>query len=240
MRRLFLASAIAAVATLGAVNAQAGALESAEFRISIGTLGPLVFAGNGSSAGTAISSTSATLAAGNALAAMSTIVLTKDKAPPLTKIGVTITKNDLIKASGTPDLAGIGAVRGKSINYAFNNPLLVVPVAAGLSDTSTIMGSVFNVKVQAKKWTSGMTTITGLDEDATFMATGAVNPGTPGAITLVAVAKITVTGAVSTITYTFSELELNFASVPEPALPVMMVAGAATLALVGGRKLRRS
>lgn len=239
MRRLFLATAVGVVAMLGAVNAQAGALQTAEFQISIGALGPLVFAGDGTSAGTGFT-TSVTLGAGNALAGTVNVPLTVNQAPPLSKIGVTITKNDAIKATGNPLKGTVGAVRGVSKQYAFGAALLKVPVAAGISDTSTVKGSVFNVKLEAKKWTSGMTTITGLDKGATFMATGTVMNGTPGDITLVAVAKVTVTGAVSTITYTFSELHMTFDVVPEPALPLMLVAGAATFGVVGGRKLRRS
>jgi hypothetical protein len=239
MRRLFLATAIAAVAMLGAANAQAGALQSADFQISIGALGPIVFAGNGSSAGTAMSSTNLSLSAGNAFAGMSTVTLTAKQAPPLSAIGVTITKNDLINATGNP-LTAVGAVRGVARQYAFAADLLDVPIAAGEEATSTVKGSVFNVKVQKKKWTSGMTTVTGLDGGATFMATGTVMAGTPGDVTLVAVAKVTVTGAVNTVTYTFSQLHMHFQSVPEPAMPLMLVAGALTLAAVGGRKLRRS
>jgi hypothetical protein len=239
MRRLFLSMAIGAVALLGAATAQAGALQSATFNISVGTLGPLTFVGNGSSAGSGFA-TSVTLAAGNALNGMQTTVLTAMQAPPLTKIVVTVTKNDLIKATGSPLLGQAGAIRGVSKQKAFNSTLLSVPLAAGISNTSTIKGSVFNVKVQAKKWTSGMTTITGLDGGATFMATGNVMTGTPGTVTLVAVAKVTVTGAVNTVTYTASELNMAFDSVPEPAMALMLVAGAATLAVAGARRLRRS
>jgi hypothetical protein len=241
MRRLFLAIAIGALALLGAPTAQAGPLQSAQFQISVGTLGPLTFNGTGSSAGSAFSSTSVSLNAGNALNGMQTTTLTPKQAPPLTKIVVTVTKNDAIKATGSPLVGLGGAVRGVSKQKGLGGAtILSVPLAAGVENTSTIPGSVFKIKVEAKKWTSGMTTVTGLDGGATFMTTGAVKTGTPGTVTLVAVAKVTVSGAVNTVTYTASKLNLTFDMVPEPAMPLMLVAGAATLALTGARRLRKS
>jgi hypothetical protein len=243
MRRLFLATAIGALALLGAPTAQAGPLQSAAFQISVGTLGPLTFNGSGSSAGSAFSSTSVSLNAGNALNGMQTTTLTAKQAPPLTKIVVTVTKNDAIKATGSPLVGVAGAVRGVSKQKGLGGATIIsVPVAAGIESTNTIKGSVFNIKVQGKKWTSGMTTVTGLTGGtmSTFMTTGAVKTGASGTVTLVAVAKVTVTGAVNTITYTASKLNMTFDFVPEPAMPLMLVAGAATLALTGARRLRKS
>jgi hypothetical protein len=242
MRRLILGIAIGAVGLLGTVTAQAGALTGATFSLSVGTLGPLDFVAAGTAAGSAINAESVTVAAGNAFNGMMTTNLTAMQAPPLSAIKVIITKNDAIKVTGNPLLGdGVtGAVRGVANQLAFMNTLIAVPIAAGISGTNTIKGSVFNIKAVSKKWTSGTTTITGLDMGATFMTMGSVMTGTPGAVTLVAVSKVNVTGAATIVTYTLARLEMDFASVPEPTMPLMLAAGAATLGLVGGRKLRRS
>jgi hypothetical protein len=182
------------------------------------------------------------VAAGNAFNGMMTTVLTAKQAPPLSAVVVNITKNDKIEVKGDP-LQGdgiTGAIRGVANQKAFMNTLIAVPIAAGISGTENIKGSVFQIKAVSKKWTSGMTTVTGLDAGATFMTTGAVMTGMPGTVTLVAVSKVTVTGAANIITYTLAKLEMEFTEVPEPTMPLMLVAGAATLALVGGRKLRKS
>ena len=242
MRRLILGIAIGAVGLLGTVTAQAGTLTSATFGLSVGALGPLEFVGAGTAAGSAINSTSVTVAGGNAFNGVQTVMLTAKQAPPLTAIEVKITKNDAIKVTGAP-LQGdgvVGAIRGVANQKAFMNTLIAVPIAAGISGTENIMGSVFQIQAVSKKWTSGMTTVTGLDGGATFMTNGTVMTGMPGTVTLVAVSKVTVTGAANIVTYTLSKLEMEFTEVPEPTMPLMMVAGAATLALVGGRKLRKS
>jgi hypothetical protein len=242
MRRLILGIAIGAVGLLGTVTAQAGTLTSATFGLSVGTLGPLEFVGAGTAAGTALSSTSATVAAGNAFNGMMTTILTAKQAPPLTAIAVIITKNDKIEVKGDPlqGNATVGAIRGVANQKAFMNTLIAVPIAAGISGTDEVKGSVFQIKAVSKKWTSGMTTVTGLDAGATFMTNGTVMTGMPGTITLVAVSKVTVTGAANIVTYTLAKLEMEFTEVPEPTMALMLVAGAATLALVGGRKLRKS
>jgi hypothetical protein len=245
MRRLILGIAIGAVGLLGAVTAQAGALTGATFGLSVGTLGPLEFVGSGTAAGTALSSTSASVAAGNAFAGMMTTVLTAKQAPPLSAIVVNITANEKIEVKGDPLLGdgAVGAIKGVANQKAFMNTLIAVPIAAGISGTENIKGSVFQIKAVSKKWTSGNTTVTGLGSSmmatGTFMTMGSVMTGTPGAVTLVAVSKVTVTGAADIITYTVAKLELDFASVPEPAMPLMLAAGAATFALVGGRRLRK-
>jgi hypothetical protein len=244
MRRLILGIAIGAVGLLGTVTAQAGSLTGATFGLSVGTLGPLEFVGAGTAAGSALSSTSVTVAGGNAFNGMMTTVLTAKQAPPLSAIVVIVTKNDAIKVTGNPlQLAApgtVGAIRGVANQKAFMNTLIAVPIAAGLSGTENIKGSVFQIKAVSKKWTSGMTTVTGLDAGATFMTTGAIMTGMPGTVTLVAVSKVTVTGAANIVTYTLAKLEMEFTEVPEPTMALMLVAGAATLALVGGRKLRKS
>ena len=163
MRRLILGIAIGAVGLLGTVTAQAGALTSATFGLSVGTLGPLNFVGAGSAAGSALNSTSVTLMSGMAFNGMQTTTLTAKQAPPLSKIVVVVTKNDAIKVTGNP-LQGdgvAGAIRGVANQLAFKATLIAVPLAAGISGTDTIMGSVFNIKAVSKKWTSGMTTVTG-------------------------------------------------------------------------------
>jgi hypothetical protein len=90
-----------------------------------------------------------------------------------------------------------------------------------------------------------MTTVKGIDKTpmgaTSVMATGKVMTGTPGTVTLVAVSKIDVTGVGDPIaTFSIAKLEMSFTEVPEPTMPLMLVAGAGTLALVGGRQLRSS
>jgi hypothetical protein len=242
MRRLILGIAIGAVGLLGTATAQAGSLTSATFGLSVGALGPLNFVGAGTAAGSAFSSTSVTVAGGSAFKGTMSVMLTANQAPPLSAIVVKINKNDLIKVVGDP-LQGdgmVGAINGVANQRAFNMTLIAVPIAAGISGTQDIMGSVFQIKAVSKKWTSGTTTVTGLDKGATFMTMGTVMTGMPGTVTLVAVSKVNVTGAATIATYTLAKLQMEFTEVPEPAMPLMLVAGAATVALVGGRKLRKS
>jgi hypothetical protein len=245
MRRLMLGIAIGAMGLLGTATAQAGDLTGAVFGLSVGTLGPLLFDGSATAVGTAVDSESATVMAGVAFKGTETTTLTAKQAPPLTKIVVEITKNDAIKVTGDPlqGNAAVGAVRGTALQKGFGGATLIgVPLAAGISDTVTLKGT-FAIKAQSKKWTSGATTVTGLGSSmmatATFMTKGSVMTGKPGQIGLVAVSKVTVTGAADIITYTLARLDLEFTEVPEPTMPLMVLAGAATLALVGGRKLRK-
>jgi len=246
MRRLILGIAIGAVGLLGTATAQAGTLTSATFGLSVGTLGPLNFAAGGTAAGSAFSSTSVTVAGGSAFKGTESVMLTAKQAPPLSAIVVKINKNDLIKVTGDP-LQGdgvAGAINGVANQRAFNMTLIAVPIAAGISGTQDIMGSVFQIKAVSKKWTSGTTTVKGIDATAmgatTFMTKGTVMTGMPGTVTLVAVSKVDVSGAATIATFTLAKLQMEFTEVPEPAMPLMLVAGAATVALVGGRKLRKS
>jgi hypothetical protein len=150
---------------------------------------------------------------------------------PLSKITITIGSNTKGEFKGAVP-AGTAVFTGTAINKALGSTLLKVPVSLG--KTGTIMASGSGIKVTAfgKKWTSGMTTVDLGGANGTVMATGSVM-GT-NTLKLVTISKIvTNLGIVTSVN---AQLVLT---TPEPALPLLMLVGAATLGLVGAKKLRR-
>jgi hypothetical protein len=237
MRRLFIAMAFGVAAMVGGA-AQAGApfpLTSGSLGFVLGTNSPLTFVGTGAG-GASTSATNFTLAAGNAFAGSTTIMLTPTAMQPLSQITITIMNNEKGVFTGSPDVAGAAKITGTAINKALGSTLLKVPVQLGVTGTIMATGAGIKVTASGKKWTSGMTVID-LGGGMTAKATGSIMSGTPGTLKLVAASKIVTNLGITT--FAIGTLNLQYEKVPEPALPLMMIAGAATLALAGSRKLRR-
>jgi hypothetical protein len=232
MRRLFIVMAFGVASVLGSA-AQAGPLQQGSLTFVLGTNDPLVFTGDGTSAGTATSATNFTLGAGKAFAGSQTIMLTPTAMQPLSQITITIGSNQKGTFSGSP-VAGSAVFTGTAINKALGSTLLKVPVSLGKTGTIMATGSGIKVTAFGKKWTSGMTTVDLGGANGTVMATGSVNGSK--ALKLVAISKIVTNLGI--VTSAVGQLSLDYGA-PEPAMPLLLVAGAATLALAGAKKLRR-
>lgn len=235
MRRLFIAMAFGVAAVVGGA-AQAEPLVQGSLTFLLGDNDPIIFAGSGASAGTSTSANDFTLAAGSAFSGYKFITLTPTAMQPLSKITVSIFMNAKGVFSGTPP-AGVATFTGTAINKALGSTLLKVPIQLGKTGTVMATGPGIKVTASGKKWTSGMTTIDLGGANGTVMATGSVKQGTPGTLKLVAASKINTNLGI--VTSAVGELSLQYEKVPEPALPLLLVAGAATLAVAGSRKLRR-
>jgi hypothetical protein len=237
MRRLFIAIALG-VAMLGSA-AQASPLVPAGSSLTflLGGNPPIVFqaAGTATGANPGDSATSFTLGAGSAFKGTSTINLTPNAAPPLSQIVITIMANAKGTFNGSP-VAGVATVTGTALNKALGSTLLAVPIQLGKTGTLMAAGGGIKVTASGKKWTTGMTTVD-LGGGMTVMTTGSIKGGAPGTVKLVAASKIVTNIGVTT--FAIGQLRLQYQTVPEPALALLMVAGAATLGLVGSKKLRR-
>jgi hypothetical protein len=238
MRSLLSTFVLGAAALLGGM-AQAGPLLAGQSSLTftLGTNAPVVFPGDGTSAGTAMSPSDFTLAAGAAFAGTTTITLTPTAMQPLTKIIITIGNNAKGAFNGAP-AAGTATFTGTAINKALGATILKVPIQLGKTGTVKASGSGIKVTATGKKWTSGMTTVD-LGGGMSVMATGSLMAGTPGTAKLVAASKIVTNIGITT--YAIGELALEYQSIPtpEPGLALLLVTGAATLGVVGSRRTRR-
>jgi hypothetical protein len=237
MRRLFIAMGLGVVMLGGAAQASPLVPAGSSLTFILGGNPPFVIpagpAATGSNPGDA--ATSFTVAAGSAFKGTTTINLTPKAAPPLTQIVVTIMNNAKGVFAGTP-VAGTATLTGTALNKALGSTLLAVPIQLGKTATLMVAGGGIKVTASGKKWTTGMTTVD-LGGGMTVMTTGSVMQGQPGTVKLVAASKVVTNLGVTT--YAFGQMRLQYQIVPEPALPLLLVAGAATLGLVGSRKLRR-
>jgi hypothetical protein len=230
MRRLFVGFVIGAVALLGSAS-QAAELSSATFRFGIGALPAAEFPGTGAT-GEATSNVAATLGAGSAFVGNFTTTLTTMAAPPITKITIMVTKNDAGNFSGAaPDQVGGTAKVG-----GLGSKLLDVPLNVGMPFTFTKSASGVAITAISAPWTAGVAEVTGTTMGtATAMGNNALTPNGSGTLTLVSPVKILTN--INDPTAAFGTLELVY-GVPEPALPLMALAGAATLAIAGARRRR--
>jgi len=236
MRRLFVGLVMCAVALIG-VAAQAGTLGTAELSFAIGALPPATFPATGAT-GTATSNLDVGLGAGNAFNGTFSTTIPTSAAPPLTKISVKITKNDAGNFKGTAPakVGGDAKFGGVSDVYGLGSKLLAVPLGFGAPGSVTQSAGGVAITVINAPWTVGVASVTGTD-DGTAMLTGmnGLDAGGVGTVQLVAPVKI-ITNIAGTLA-AFAVLDLTY--VPEPALPLMLVAGAGTLAAVGARRRRR-
>jgi hypothetical protein len=218
--------------------AQASPLISAgsSFTLVLGGNPPITFSAVGATGvNPGDTASSFTLAAGSAFKGTSTINLTPMAAPPLSQIVITIMNNAKGVFNGTP-VAGTATFTGTALNKALGSTLLAVPIQLGKTGTVMAAGGGIKVTASGKKWTTDMTTIS-LGGGMTVMTAGSIMAGAPGTVKLVAASKIVTNIGVTT--FAIGQLRLQYQTVPEPALPLLLVAGAATLGLVGSKKLRR-
>jgi hypothetical protein len=238
MRRLFFAMAFTAAAVMGSA-AQAGTLLSMQSSLTfiLGDNTPLVFTGDGTSAGTSTGVDDFTLQAGSAFAGSTSIMLVPTANQPLMTIKVSIAKNNQGKFTGTPAHAD-ALFTGTAKNYVTTQtPLLKVPISLGVTVMDTAMGSGIKVTFSNKQWTAGMSTVD-LGGGMTEMMTGSVMGGTPGTAKLVAGSKIVTNLGITTFAFGILTLKYDSIPTPEPGLPMLLVAGAATLGVFGWRKRR--
>jgi hypothetical protein len=238
MRRLFFAMAFTAAALIGPA-AQAGSLISGMSSLTfvLGDNDPLVFQGDGSSAGTSTNVTNFSLAAGGAFAGATSLMLVPTANQPLMTIKVTIDNNAQGMFTGSPP-HGDALISGTAKNYVTTGtPLLKVPISLGITVMDTAMGSGIKVTFSNKQWTAGMSTVD-LGGGMTEMITGSVMGGTPGTAKLVAGSKIVTNLGITTFAFGILTLKYDSIPTPEPGLPMLLVAGAATLGVFGWRKRR--
>ena len=234
MRRLFVGLGIGVFALVGAA-AHAGSLGSGSLSFAIGALPPATFPATGAT-GTATSNLAATVGNGTAFNGTFTTTIPTSAAPPLTKIIVKITKNDAGNFVGTApaNVGGDAKFFGVSDVYGLGNKLLSVPLGFGApGSVAQSAGGVAITAINAP-WTAGAASVdTGM---GTVMSTGdnQLTPNGAGSLKLVAPVKIS-TNIAGTLA-AFAVLNLTY--VPEPALPLMLLAGAATLGIVGARRRR--
>lgn len=236
MRRLFFGLVIGAVASIGAA-AHAGELSSANLSFAIGALPPAVFPATGAT-GSATSNLDLTLGAGTAFNDSFTTSIPTSAAPPLTKIVVKITKNEIgeFKGGAANSVGGVGKFLGVSDVYGLGSKLLAVPLGFGAPGSVAQSAGGVAITVVNAPWTVATAEVTGTDDGtATLMGTNNLTANGGGTIQLVAPVKIA-TNIAGTLA-AFAVLNLTY--VPEPALPLMLLAGAGTLAAVGARRRRR-
>ena len=239
MRRLFVGFVIGAVALLGSAS-QAAELSSATVRFGLGTLPPAEFPATGAT-GEATSNTAATVGAGSAFVGNFTTTLTTMAAPPITKITVMMTKNEAGNFSGAaPDqVGGEAKFGGASGVFGLGSKLLDVPLNLGIPFTFTKSASGVAITAISAPWTAGVAEVTGTAMGGTVTAMGNNQLTANGSGQLLLVAPVKVITNINGVTPAFAQLELNY-GVPEPALPLMALAGAATLAIAGARRRRSS
>jgi hypothetical protein len=226
---------ICAFAVIGA-SAQAGTLASAELSFAIGALPPATFPATGAT-GTATSNLIVGLGAGSAFNGTFSTTIPTTAAPPLTKISVKITKNDAGNFTGTAanKVGGDAKFGGVSDVFGLGSKLLAVPLGFGAPGSIHQSGGGVAITVVNAPWTVGVTSITGTD-DGTAMATGSNNLTAMGGGTVQLVSPVKIRTNIAGTLAAFAVLDLTY--VPEPALPLMLLAGAGTLAAVGARRRR--
>lgn len=236
MRRLFVGLAIGAVALIG-VAAEAGPLDSANLSFTIGALPPANFPATGAT-GTATSNLLVGLGAGTAFNGTFTTTIPSTAAPPLTKISVIITKNDAGNFAGTAanNVGGDAKFGGISNVFGLGSKLLAVPLGFGAPGSVHQSSGGVAITVTNSPWTVGVASVTGTD-DGTAMATGSNNLAANGAGMVKLVSPVKIRTNIAGTLAAFAVLDLTY--VPEPALPLMLLAGAGTLAAVGARRRRR-
>lgn len=236
MRRLFVGLMIGAVGLLS-VEANAGALGTAQLSFAIGTLPPAVFTGVGVT-GTATTNLAATVGAGNGFNGTKTTTIPTTAAPPISQIQVIITKNNagafagtaVSKVGGDMLMAGISNVKGFG-----GLTLLGVPIGLGVPGSVAVSAAGVNITVINSSWTAATAAVTGLGgmtPTVTAMGDNQLGANGAGALKLVTPVKI-ITNLAGTLA-AFGVLDLTY--VPEPGMALLLVVGSATLAIAGARR----
>jgi hypothetical protein len=241
MRKLFIGFAVGAMALAGATTASAGTLTSATLSFALGTLpSATLFAGPGG--GTASSSSSWNVAAGDVPTGAFTTTLPSSAAPPLTKIQVVISGNPAgaaFAASSGASMAVTGVANVKSYGGI---TLLGIPLTGGVTTTINA-GPSYGVLVTAfaNDWTT-KTTVVALTTPTSQGATTAKTTGSNGLDsagngTVVLVSGINVLTNIAGQFAAFLILTLNYA--PEPGTLLLLGSGIVGLAVIGRRKLQK-
>jgi hypothetical protein len=231
--RLFVGLVIGAVGLVGG-SAHAGSLARADLSLEIGSLPPMSYLARDAT-GATTSNLGATLGAGTAF--NGTFTTTTVALPdPLTKIVLEITKNDAGSFEGTAPggVGGDAKFGGVARISGIGNPLFTIPLGFGAPGTTDGEGAGVAFTAINAPWTAGVAEITGTNP---VIRTGwnGLTPGGIGVLQLVTPVKIQ-SNIGATLT-AFAVLDLTYTT-PEPALPVMLSVGAATLVVLGARRRR--
>jgi hypothetical protein len=223
-------------------SAHAGPLASASLVVTLPTLAFAPAFPGVAVAGTATSSTSATLGAGSAFAGVTTETLTPIEASfsPVDKIRWVLGKNGGGGFFGTvpSKVGGTALFTGHASLYATEfapTPFFVVPFKIGKATSLTVMGTGLAFSVLGAPWTAGKAVVTGVQLTGSvlgsFTVTGmnALSPAGGGTLTLVSPGKLYV--SVGFKLPLISTLTLNY--VPEPGTASLLGAGALGLAFLG-------
>jgi len=238
MRRLFVALLIGAASLFG-VAAHAGSLADATLSFTVGTLPSATFPATGAT-GTSTSNLQASVGAGNAFNGTFTTTIPTSAAPPLTKLVVKVTGNEGGNFTGAAPATVGGNAKFLGVSEVYGvggSKLLDVPLGFGTPGTVFKSGGGVNITVINAAWTAGTAEVTGTDNGtATAMGENLLAGNGDGMLKLVTPVKIR-TNVAGTIA-AFGVLDLVYGA-PEPALPLMLLAGAATLGAVGFTRRRR-
>jgi hypothetical protein len=234
MRKLFALVAAGAFVVLGAGQASAASLASANLSFAIGTLPAVQFPALGAT-GTATSNLSASLSAGTAFNGTTTVAVTDPSAVPITAIQAKVTSNGALNYTGAGST--IGQFKGVANVKGFGGlTLLGVPLQLG--DNATVTAGAYGINITAISgdWTVGATTIL-TPMGATGMATGSngLAPNGVGTLTLVNPVLILSNLSGGTNFPAFAVLTLNY--VPEPGTLLLLGSGVAGLAALGRRRV---